>query len=128
MDEWGPRWWYVLKMAIDTSPPDGSKLVAFIDAFSQVLPCQKCIVNFQKVLKQYPVEPLRTATVAQRQQWYQQVREEVRKHEQPMTAARWLSKYRTRISVTIGFVLLAAVAFTLGFLLAYAAVKRRPST
>jgi hypothetical protein len=79
---WGsPAWKFIRSVVIgwDFEKQDPKKLSDFINLLPHVLPCEKCRLNFTKVLQKYPGEPY----IARREmsKWFNEVREMVRQHE-----------------------------------------------
>lgn len=65
---------------------------------AHALPCQACVNNFAQVLSKFPPEQgLKGTSMQQKLQWYDSVRNEVRKHEPAIDAARWLRRNKEMV-------------------------------
>lgn len=117
-DEWGPLYWKTLKIVVENGGRTPSDKVAFIGAMANALPCQvPCAQNFRGVLSEYPPERYMSSDLDVRRQWYDLVREAVRKQEEPKTLPRILRRHRFTILRVTGYVVLLILAGFVGALI-----------
>jgi hypothetical protein len=116
---WGPIYWQYLRFVLESCSETQAQtsLVPLITSFAATLPCESCTTNFAKVLAKYPPQNYVVKDRASRLEWYDLVRDEVRRHEPPKTLLYQLRKHRVEIMRIVGFVVFILLAGVVGALI-----------